>query len=192
MTTVKEAFTLADRLHEGQTRKGGSIPYLSHLLQVAGLVMEMQGTDDEVIAAFLHDAPEDQGGHETLAKISEQFGPNVARIVGSCSDTLETPKPSWRGRKERHLAELEYVDDGVLRVVLADKLHNARSLKADLDAHGKRVWGRFNSDPDSQLWYYSEMAALLLRRLGHDQPSLPYINELVYLVTDIWAEVIQI
>ena len=60
------AVSLAADLHSGQTRKGTSIPYLSHLLAVSALVLEDGGDEDQAIAALLHDAAEDQGGEETL------------------------------------------------------------------------------------------------------------------------------
>ena len=57
-----EAVTLARTLHASQRRKGTSIPYVSHLIGVASLVLDDGGSEDEAIAALLHDAAEDQGG----------------------------------------------------------------------------------------------------------------------------------
>ena len=91
-------------LHAHQARKGSDIPYVSHLVAVAGLVLEHGGDEDQAIAALLHDGPEDQGGEATLAAIRERFGPRVAAIVAACSDTFESPKPPWRARKEAYIA----------------------------------------------------------------------------------------
>jgi (p)ppGpp synthase/HD superfamily hydrolase len=55
-----EAMLYAAQKHRNQTRKGGGIPYLGHLLSVAGYVIEAGGTETEAIAALLHDAAEDQ------------------------------------------------------------------------------------------------------------------------------------
>jgi (p)ppGpp synthase/HD superfamily hydrolase len=82
-----------------QARKGNRVPYLSHLLAVAGLVLENGGDEDQAIAALLHDGPEDQGGEATLIEIRERFGTRVADIVAACTDTFVTPKPPWRTRK---------------------------------------------------------------------------------------------
>ena len=76
-----EALKFAADLHRTQTRKGGYIPYVGHLLSVAGLVIEGGGTETQVIAALLHDAVEDQGGAPVLAAIREKFGDDVATIV---------------------------------------------------------------------------------------------------------------
>jgi (p)ppGpp synthase/HD superfamily hydrolase len=73
-----DAVAAARRLHEGQLRKGTQIPYISHLLAVAPIVLEFGGSEDEAIAALLHDAVEDAGGAETLRRIGEEFGENVA------------------------------------------------------------------------------------------------------------------
>ncbi|HEY8428052.1 MAG TPA: HD domain-containing protein [Sandaracinaceae bacterium] len=65
---------LAVELHSRQARKGTGTPYLGHVLGVASLVIEDGGSEDEAIAALLHDGPEDAGGEETLRRISAEFG----------------------------------------------------------------------------------------------------------------------
>ena len=92
----QQAVALASELHAGQTRKGSQIPYIAHLLGVAALVIEDGGSEDEAIAALLHDGPEDQGGKQTLAMIEAQFGEQVSRIVQDCSDTFEEPNRPGR------------------------------------------------------------------------------------------------
>jgi len=94
------ALLYATHVHAGQVRKATRIPYITHLLAVAASVAEHGGDEDRVIAALLHDAPEDQGGEGRLEDIRVRFGEAVARIVKACSDTFEDPKPPWRPRKE--------------------------------------------------------------------------------------------
>jgi (p)ppGpp synthase/HD superfamily hydrolase len=91
--TFVEAMAYAAEKHGTQTRKGSGIPYLGHLLSVAGYVIEADGTETEAIAALLHDAAEDQGGEVTLTEIRHKFGGDVASIVAECSDTFVMPKP---------------------------------------------------------------------------------------------------
>lgn len=107
-----EPVQYAAQKHATQTRKGSDIPYLGHLLSVAGLVVEADGTETEAIAALLHDAAEDQGGEETMAEIRQKFCADVATIVAECSDTFETPKPPWRERKESYIRHLPDALDG--------------------------------------------------------------------------------
>jgi (p)ppGpp synthase/HD superfamily hydrolase len=180
---LDEAFALARELHAGQRRKGTDIPYIGHLMVVAALVIEDGGDEDEAIAALLHDAVEDQGGPPTLALIRERFGPRVAAIVDACSDTDETPKPPWRARKEAHLAHLRDPDlpDGALRVSLADKLHNARAILADLRT-GHDVFARFNAPRQDQAWYYDALARTFARRA----PG-PMADELRRVVDEVFG-----
>ncbi len=160
-----EALAYAADKHAMQTRKASEVPYLGHLLSVAGLVIEDGGTEKQAIAALLHDAAEDQGGEQTLADIAERFGSDVASIVEECSDTLETPKPPWRGRKERYIRHLREASDDAVLVSLADKLDNARAILRDFRAHGNTVWQRFSvQDPQSHLWYYRSLLGVFGQR----------------------------
>ena len=122
-STFVEAVEYAHEKHKDQVRKGTGVPYLGHLLSVAGLVIDADGTETVAIAALLHDAAEDQGGEATLAEIRDKFGDDVANIVRECSDTVVKPKPPWRERKENYIDHLAEASDGALLVSVADKLH---------------------------------------------------------------------
>src|SRR4051794_11960570 len=155
----QDALGYAAELHAEQKRKGSEIPYVSHLLGVAALVIDAGGDEDEAIAALLHDAVEDQGGEVTLGLIRQQFGNRVADIVKACSDTDVQPKPPWRARKEAYIAHLHdpALPPGTLRVSLADKLHNARAILFDLRS-GQDVFSRFSASREETHWYYDELA----------------------------------
>jgi (p)ppGpp synthase/HD superfamily hydrolase len=157
------ALELAYELHAGQTRKGSGVPYFGHLLGVTSIVIETGSSEDEAIAALLHDAAEDQGGRETLARIGSEFGDDVAEIVESCSDSLGDPKPPWRERKRAYLEHLEEAGESALKVSLADKLHNARTIVVDYRDVGEALWERFNADRDQVLEYYRALAAIFSR-----------------------------
>jgi (p)ppGpp synthase/HD superfamily hydrolase len=162
-----DAVALAEHVH-GQTRRiGTEIPYLAHLLVVTGLVIEDGGDEDEAIAAMLHDAVEDGGGRALLDEIARCFGPRVAEIVQGCSDSVDIdPAERWIDRKRRYLAHLpEIHDDGILRVVLADKVHNARSIVRDYREEGHALWERFTQKTAcDQLWYYGSLVAFFEHR----------------------------
>ena len=151
------ALILATRLHTNQVRKSTRIPYVAHLLAVTALVLEDGGDEDQAIAALLHDAVEDQGGIEILDDIGRRFGERVARIVEGCSDSFESPKPPWRERKENYLRHLREADIDILRVSLADKLHNACSILRDLQQQGDVIWERFKGGEDGTIWYYRSL-----------------------------------
>ncbi len=153
-----DALAYAADKHRYQTRKGGDIPYLGHLLSVAGYVIEADGTETQAIAALLHDIAEDQGGEATLAEIRQKFGDDVASIVGECSDTVVTPKPPWRERKENYIEHLAEASDSAVLVSLADKLNNAHAILRDFRQHGDQLWQRFSvKDPAEHLWYYTSL-----------------------------------
>jgi (p)ppGpp synthase/HD superfamily hydrolase len=153
-----KALVYAELKHHNQVRKGGDIPYVGHLLTVAGLVINDGGSETQAIAALLHDAVEDQGGPPTLEEIRASFGDEVARIVAECSDTDAKPKPPWTERKTKYIAHLAEVGEDTLLVSVADKLDNARSMLRDYHTHGPSLWERFNrKNPQDHLWYYSEL-----------------------------------
>jgi (p)ppGpp synthase/HD superfamily hydrolase len=175
---LTDAVAYAVELHGEQLRKATSIPYLSHLLSVCALVLEDGGTEDEAIAALLHDGPEDQGGQATLDEIGRRFGPEVAGMVDGLSDTLEQPKPPWPDRKAAYPERLRGEPASVLRISLADKLHNLRSVATDLALIGDDVWSRFNADRDAQAWYYRELLVVFEDRIASSR-NLPEFCRLV-------------
>ena len=173
-----KAVKMATKLHGKQTRKGSDISYMGHLLGVTAIVIDDGGSEEEIIAALLHDGPEDAGGKKTLKKIEEEFGTEVAQIVAALSDTFEKEKPEWRARKEQYFEHLRGLPDTdltrkILRVSLADKLHNARSIAIDRITVGEEVWDRFNGKKAGSLWYYEELAGIYAQRL----PRSPLVRE---------------
>lgn len=164
-----EAVAYAIDVHDTQTRKGSNTPYICHLLQVAGLVIEAGGDPDTQIAALLHDAAEDQGGESRLADIAKRFGERVANLVRGCSDSLDdvdAPKAAWRERKEAYLNRLALnsTDPGVVLIALADKLHNARATINDLRIKGASTWDKFKVGKSDHLWYLREALIIATNR----------------------------
>ena len=162
------ALIYATQVHAGQLRKGTEIPYVAHLLAVAALVLEHGGDEDQAIAALLHDAAEDHGGEVRLADIRGRFGGRVEAIVRDCSDALPVvgePKKPWKERKDDYLRHLEQVDESVLLVSAADKLHNARAVLLDYQEVGEAVFERFKGGRDGTLCYYLKVAKVLARLL---------------------------
>jgi (p)ppGpp synthase/HD superfamily hydrolase len=176
-----QALVYAHQLHSRQTRKDTTIPYIGHLLAVTAIVIENGGTEDEVIAALLHDAVEDQGGAETREEIRQRFGENVADIVDGLSDTDQTPKPPWRARKEAYIAHLGEAPSSVLLVSLADKIHNAGAILHDLRSEGDSVWSRFTGGKEGSLWYYRSLVNAF--RARGQFPTL--VEELDCVVSEI-------
>ena len=170
------ALGFAFQLHKNQYRKGSHIPYISHLLAVTAIVIENGGSENQAIAALLHDAVEDQGGYDTLQEIKEQFGSEVAEIVEGCTDAFTDPKPEWEGRKTAYLKRLKQSPDTILLVSLADKVHNARSIFRDLKSKEEDVWKKFNGGKEGTLWYYQSLVEIF------NTSPYPYLTSELSLV----------
>jgi (p)ppGpp synthase/HD superfamily hydrolase len=175
-----DALVFASRLHAGQVRKGGDIPYISHLLAVTAIVLEHEGDEDEAIAALLHDAIEDQGGAKARAEIRRRFGENVVAIVDGCTDAETIPKPPWQERKEAYVAHVGDASASVRLVSAADKLHNARSILADYRQLGDALWNRFRGGRDGTLWYYRALVDAF-----RAVESTPLVEELERTVSEL-------
>jgi hypothetical protein len=191
------ALAYARHLHRDQLRKGAGTPYISHLLSVSAMVLEMDGDEDAAIAALLHDSVEDQ--EATFAGIEQRFGLVVREIVELATDSTEQPKAGWSMRKIAYLRRLDgKADDafrygGYLRVTLADKLHNARSIRADMWNDGDdRVFDLFRGAGvdraqrrERTLAYYCD-AVRILARVDLPSPGFRwYRSELTRVVTEI-------
>jgi (p)ppGpp synthase/HD superfamily hydrolase len=180
-TRLVEAVAYAAAAHAGQVRKASSIPYLSHLLAVAAIVLEYGGDEDTAVAALLHDVVEDAGGRPRLADVRTRFGDGVADVVEGCTDAYTVPKPPWRGRKEAYIARLAGESAAVHLVSAADKLHNARSLLADHFELGPALWSRFNGGREGTLWYYRTLVG------AYTKAPPPLVRELDRVVTALEA-----
>jgi (p)ppGpp synthase/HD superfamily hydrolase len=161
---LARAVSFALMAHGDQTRKGNDIPYVSHLLQVAGLVLEHGGSVELAVAGLLHDVAEDCEDFD-VARIEREFGPEVARIVALCTDTLPGDSPQskspWQDRKRHYLDQIAGADDATKLVVACDKLHNLRSIVADLDQEGVETLDRFTASREQTCWYYDSVRGRL-------------------------------
>ncbi|NER27599.1 MAG: HD domain-containing protein [Symploca sp. SIO1C4] len=163
-TRFEAALVYTTRLHANQVRKGSGVPYISHLLSVAALVLEDGGDEDEAIAALLHDAIEDQGGAKTREEICQLFGQRVVSIVDGCTEYATLPKPPWKERKLNYLEKMRLAPPEVRRVSLADKIHNARSILADWQREGEQVWQKFTGGREGTLWFYRSLLEVYLQQ----------------------------
>ena len=183
-----EALKLASDLHREQTRKETPIPYMAHLMAVAGIVLEANAyhqfddIEDIAIGALLHDAIEDQGHKINLEQIREKFGDRVHDLVHDCSDAVieeeHQKKAPWRKRKEAYIAKIKDKPRETLLVSCADKLHNARSIMFDYDRIGDAIWDRFTAEKDETLWYYEGLCESFTQA-WQENPLLPDFKAVV-------------
>ncbi len=198
------ALARAHHWHAGQYRKVpegemATVPYLSHLLGVASIALEFGATEDEAIAALLHDALEDgpeniqtdvarrgETREELRRVIRQEFGEQVERlVVGATEDTalIEGRKAPWPERKKAYLQKLIRTENpestASLLVSASDKLHNARAILADVLTFGATpqsrapFFDRFNAGQTGTLQYYRLLVRAYRRAPGaHGQPRL--------------------
>src|SRR5829696_7678243 len=180
-----EALAVATRLHADQVRKSTTIPYVSHLYGACSIALDYGANEDEAIAALLHDAIEDADDTHAARGAVAAFGPRVVHIVEACTDGTPGPdgkKPPWQARKEAYLRHLATANAGVLLVSASDKLHNARSILADLRRDPEQLWTRFNASREQTLWYYR---SLVDGFRANDQSRQDLVDELDRTVTEI-------
>lgn len=156
MNDVRRAVDIAFDMFGDKIRKGDGTPYIGHLFRVLGIVQEGGGSCRAQVGAMLHDVLEDIDGGEDI--IRQNFGEDMVELVRECSDTEVRPKPSWKERKVAHIAHIEHASDDALRILLADKIDNGRSLcvlanYADLK--------NFNATPHEQAWYFHSVSAVM-------------------------------
>lgn len=161
-----EALSWVVDLQGTEGRKGSGVPYLSHTLSVISIVLAYGGSEQQAIAAALHDVAEDSGGHAALQRIEMGFGASVANLVEKLSDSLtesKDEKDPWRERKAAYINKVKAEDVEVALVSAADKLDNIRSIRADYRRIGPKVWEIFNKESgrDGQLWYYGKLTEYL-------------------------------
>jgi len=173
-----DAFTYASNLRAKQKRKGKDVPYISHLMGVSAIVLEQGGTENQAIAALLHDAVEDQD--VTVEEIRERFNDEVAEIVEGCTNTGTESKSEWRGGKEKYIAHLREAGPSVWLVAAADKLYNARNILEDYRNVGESMWAPFTGERDDILWYYRTLA----KTFREIDPS-PLTDELGRVVSEL-------
>lgn len=150
---IEEALRFAAVRHDGQFRKGTNIPYVTHPVAVSMLLVEDRQPVPVVAAGLLHDLLEDT--LTTVDEIEQRFGQEVARLVQAVSEPGK--HHSWEERKRMTIQKVHTLQYDEVALLAADKLHNLRSIRLDIEREGKQVWGRFKRPLRDQSWYYHEL-----------------------------------
>jgi guanosine-3',5'-bis(diphosphate) 3'-pyrophosphohydrolase len=128
ISLIEKAYVYSAKVHKGQVRLSGE-PYLSHPLEVAGILTKMKMDEITVASGLLHDTVED-----TLAEpsdIEQLFGQEVATIVGGVTKISKIQflkKEEQQAENIRKMILAMATDIRVLLVKLADRLHNMQTL----------------------------------------------------------------
>ena len=167
---IEKAEEFAAEAHKGQKRKGGKdVPYITHPLAVADILKSINAPAEIVIGGLLHDVVEDTD--VTLHEIGQKFGKQVMTIIDYVTEKDTTfpvkgieRKKSWKSRKVEYIYRIKDAPYQAVIVAAADKLHNLRDTLEDFEKHGDGVWKMFNSQKDSQFWYYTTLISVFHKR----------------------------
>ena len=151
-TQLDKAVEFAAQRHAGQYRKGTTLPYIVHPMEVLQILYRMGADENLLIAGVLHDTLEDT--ETTVEEILALFGKDVANLAAGHS---EDKSKTWDERKTAAINHLAEADKRFKMLVLADKLSNIRAIAADYKTSGDTLWERFNAPPEKQAWYYSKL-----------------------------------
>lgn len=167
---IRAALEQARADHAGQIRNGsGGMPYIEHPIAVAAKLDELDYRDEVLAAALLHDVVEDS--ETTLDQLRENFGPEIAGLVGALSDDRSID--SYLERKAEHRERVAAADAEALAIYAADKLTNARTLRATYDEEGDAVRGEFKVPIERKLEIWREDLELLREKA----PDLSFLDE---------------
>ncbi|MGA9535047.1 MAG: bifunctional (p)ppGpp synthetase/guanosine-3',5'-bis(diphosphate) 3'-pyrophosphohydrolase [Desulfobacterales bacterium] len=129
LSLIERAYIYSARVHEGQVRLSGE-PYLSHPLEVSGILADMNLDEISVTSGLLHDVLEDTAA--TPEEIEKIFGPEVLHIVSGVTKLSKLRLSSSEARQAESIRKmlLAMADDiRVILIKLADRLHNMRTLQ---------------------------------------------------------------
>jgi len=168
---TRRALRFAEQAHRGTVRKGGvDVPYVTHCF-AAGQVLAMAGCDDNLIAAgYLHDVKEDVEGY-TLAGIADEFGSDIAELVGAVSKESFASDGRRYSAAEKAESTEELMCDAPIRVCAlkaGDLTVNIADLIFDARVEGFDAWitvFKTVEKADLKLDHYLDLAEILIARL---------------------------
>ena len=126
---IEKAYVYSATVHQGQVRLSGE-PYLTHPMEVAGILADMKLDSAAVISGLLHDTVEDT--LTTQEHIEEEFGKDVAFLVGGLTKLSLISFGSQEERQAENFRKMILAmsaDIRILLVRLADRIHNMRTLQ---------------------------------------------------------------
>ena len=183
--SFNSALTFALQRHRLQHRKGTSVPYITHVVDVAETLAYYYPTRPNLtVAGLLHDIVEDT--ETTLAEVSDRFGSGVAALVEAVTkpsdeeiaDLPAEPVARWHKKREVALDQLQYGSLDAHRLKAADVLSNLTMILRDAQNPqvGDKVWERFKVGKAHSMWYYGALVSIITIRLEGEALALELHN----------------
>lgn len=190
-----DALRLAAVVHAGQTWKGTTLPYVTHVVRVSRHLEQAGAAPPLVLAGLLHDTLEDledspalrtalrevdpafeaPPGGEALrvgvvrlidARVGVEARVLVEAVTAPSSGGEERPA-ARRERREAQLEHLRHATDDVVRLKAADTWANVTELAREVAGRGAAA-ARVKVPVEELRWYYGEVVAIVCARLGRD------------------------
>lgn len=185
---INHALAFAAKHHDRQVRKGTRLPYLTHPANVA-IILTRYGSDEPtVVAGILHDVVEDcireaYTREDLEQRIADKFGRAVLEDVLAVTHRTKDDDGvefSTEERKADYLKRLASASDRAAWVCAADKIHNIRSIVADLrrTIDADTVWSRFAMGREATVRWYRAVHDRLAER-GFDAPIMDELRAAV-------------
>lgn len=126
---IEKAYIYSAKAHQGQMRLSGE-PYLTHPMEVAGILVDMKLDAATIISGLLHDTVEDT--LVTQEQIEQEFGKDVAFLVGGLTKLSRISFGSQEERQAENFRKMILAmsaDIRILLIRLADRIHNMKTLQ---------------------------------------------------------------
>lgn len=164
---IRKAGEFALEAHRGQNRKLDCLPYVSHVFNVAAIILDNNLGENLAIAGILHDVIEDTKYTATdiRALFSQEQGEAILHII--MADNESDKNAPWCERKMETIryAEKTTETNGLL-LICADKISNLSSMVNGLEVDGDLMWHYFHSPKDKQIWYYETLYQIFTAKLN--------------------------
>lgn len=161
LAELADIFAFVSYEHRNNTRKSG-VPYISHPMDVASILIKENAPSELVFAGLLHDIVEDTDIN--IVTIRRRYGPAVGDYVEAVTEPVELRQDAegdraqtWKERKEYTIKRISRANSEIRLLACADKLANIRDLISEIKQEGEEFWDKFNAPKSEQEWYYRSM-----------------------------------
>ncbi len=166
---INKAIKIAAKLHNGQFRRGSTIPYIAHPFAVALMTQDYIDSEDVFIGGVLHDILEDVPNRIYTAKdLANDFGYDILSIVEAVSepDIRMPTQEAWRARKYSYLNNIQNTNDIRPLVISAcDKMHNMGEIVYGYEDLGESIWTYFAAKREREIWFYDSVLDILKTKI---------------------------
>lgn len=141
MDIIQKAKEFAEKAHKdhfAHFSNNRKFPYVMHLEEVAELVKNAGGNDEEIASAWLHDIIEDT--ETTIEDIEGEFGKDIAEIVFGLTDLPEFSDLPTKERKTKQAERVAKESNSIKKVKLADQISNV-IMKGQIKLSSKKDMG---------------------------------------------------